>query len=71
MSYLLQGGLIVTFNKDNKPAAFKADVLIDGNTIVNVAENIQVPAGVKVIDCTDKWITPGMVDVHRHVMNNS
>ncbi|KAH9931734.1 Metallo-dependent hydrolase [Epithele typhae] len=24
-------------------------------------------AGVEVIDCTDKWITPGFVDTHRHV----
>lgn len=65
MSYLLKGGLVVTFNKANQPVSFKADVLVDGSTIAKVANDIQVPPEVKVIDCAGKWITPGMVDLHR------
>jgi len=65
MSYLLKGGVVATF-KNNQPAVFKADVLVEGSTIVKVTDSIE-PASpaVKVIDCSGKWIAPGMVDIHR------
>lgn len=66
-SYLLKGGIVATYGADNKPHAFKADVLVEDSVIVKIDANISAKAGVDVIDCTDKWITPGMVDTHRHV----
>ena len=51
----------------------KKDVLIDGEKVVKIAETIDVEAiksesasEVKVYDCTDKYIGPGLVDVHAH-----
>ena len=66
--YLLKGGTVATFiQATNEPRAFKADVLIDGSTIADIKEHIDAPLGVEVIDCKDKWITPGFVDTHRWV----
>lgn len=53
----------------------KKDVVIDGEKIVKIEENVDVDAlkaasdtenGVKVFDCSGKYIGPGLVDVHVH-----
>ena len=53
----------------------KKDVVIDGEKVVKIAENIDVDAlrdaedvkrEIKVYDCTGKFIGPGLVDVHVH-----
>ncbi|MBQ8040720.1 MAG: amidohydrolase family protein, partial [Lachnospiraceae bacterium] len=44
----------------------KRDIAIDGKTIVEIAENIPVTGNDEVYDCTDKYIGPGLVDVHVH-----
>jgi len=44
----------------------KRDIAIDGKTIVKIAENIPVTGKDEVYDCTDKYIGPGLVDVHVH-----
>ena len=41
----------------------KADVAICGNTIVGVGEY----SGKNEIDCTGKYITPGLIDAHMHM----
>ena len=65
-TYLLKGGIIATWTKENQARSFKADVLVEGTTITQIAENISAPAGAEVIDCTNKWITPGFIDTHRY-----
>lgn len=65
-TYLLKGGLVATFDdKDNQARTLRADVLVKDGVIADVAADIPVSAGVEVVDCTDKWIAPGMVDTHR------
>ncbi len=44
-------------------------VLIDGNMIKAVGEEVSVPAGTKTIDCEGKTIMPGIMDVHAHSGN--
>ena len=64
--YLLKDGTVATFvQATNEPRTFRADVLVDGSTIAEIKEHIDAPLGVEVIDCKDKWITPGFVDTHR------
>ena len=64
-SYLLRNGIIATYNKDNEARSFKADILIEDDIISQIGEGLPVPADTEVIDCTGKWITPGMIDTHR------
>ncbi|KAI0700735.1 Metallo-dependent hydrolase [Cytidiella melzeri] len=63
--YILKGGTIATFTKDG-PQTFKSDVLVHGSTIHKIAEDIPVTQGIEVIDCKNKWISPGFIDTHRH-----
>ncbi|KAL1939984.1 hypothetical protein VTO73DRAFT_9319 [Trametes versicolor] len=66
--YLLKGGTIATCVQGSDAArVYKADVLVEGSTITRIEQDIAPGHGVEVIDCTDKWITPGFVDTHRHV----
>ncbi|KAI0346824.1 Metallo-dependent hydrolase [Trametopsis cervina] len=64
-AYLLKGGVIATWTKDG-PKSYKADILVEGSTITRIAEDITVSSGVEVIDCKNKWISPGFIDTHRH-----
>lgn len=74
MSYiLLKHGLVLTFkNNDPKPHVFEADVLVKGNTIIDVQPELTIPNGGQgeVVDCTGKWITPGQIDTHRWVFSS-
>lgn len=66
-SLLLQGGTILTHGADDRVNAIKADLLIEGNTITNIGNGIQVSAGTDIVDCTDKIVSPGFIDTHHHL----
>jgi len=61
---LLRGGVVLTL--DQRLGDFeKADVLIDGKLIANIAPNI--PAGnAEVIDCSGTIVMPGFITTHHH-----
>jgi len=42
-------------------------VLMEAGKIIAVGTNVRLPEGVKVIDASGKWITPGIVDPHSHI----
>lgn len=44
-------------------------VLVEGNRIKKVGENVRIPQEAKVYDLKGKTIMPGMVDVHGHLGN--
>ena len=63
MSILFKNGTVVDYaNKLEK----KLDILVEGDKIAKIAENISEEAD-KVIDCSGYIIMPGMIDVHCHL----
>ncbi len=60
MAVLLKNGTLITAD-----ATFRADVLIEGEKISAVGENLQHPEA-KVIDLSGKLVMPGGVDPHTH-----
>ena len=61
MAILLKNGDLYT------GGAFRTcDVLIDGDTIAAVGENLACAAA-EIIDCTGKTVLPGLVDLHVHL----
>src|SRR5207247_8680868 len=61
---LLRGGTVLSL--DARVGDFeKADVLIDGKTIAQIAPNI--PAGnAEVVDCSGTIVMPGFITTHNH-----
>lgn len=43
-----------------------ADILIQNGKVAAIGKNLTPPQGVKVIDATGKFVTPGLVDAHSH-----
>ncbi len=59
---LLKNGLLVD---GTGKAGYRADVLIDGETIAQIGA-IDPAAAEQVIDCTGLVVAPGFIDVHTH-----
>ncbi|MGH2633523.1 MAG: amidohydrolase family protein [Tepidiformaceae bacterium] len=45
-----------------------ATVLIDGSRIVAAGVGVRIPEGARRIDATGKFVMPGLIDMHVHVM---
>ena len=61
MSLIIKNGKIVTAEK-----TFSQDVLIEGEKITKIAENIELN-GSNVIDAKGKLVFPGGIDMHVHL----
>jgi dihydropyrimidinase len=61
MKTIIKNGTIVTAE-----ASFKADVLIDGEVISQIAEEITA-VDAQIIDAAGKLVLPGGVDPHVHL----
>ena len=47
----------------------KGTVLIEDGKIKAVGADVAVPQGAEVIDASDCWVTPGLIDCHTHISN--
>lgn len=54
------------------PARKNVDVIVRGETIAEIvpAATAQHPAGARVIDASGKFVIPGLIDMHAHVLTN-
>lgn len=62
MSLLIKNGEIVT-----SETRYKADVLVEKETISAIGKNLEAPKGATVIDAKGKYIFPGFIDPHVHI----
>jgi len=61
-SLIIRGGTVV-----NHDHSRRADVLIDGETIVAVGSAIDAPSGATVVDAGGCYVMPGGIDPHTHL----
>jgi cytosine/adenosine deaminase-related metal-dependent hydrolase len=67
-SLLLQGGTILYHERDDSITSLKnTDLLIDGNLIKAIGSDLPVSDTARIIDCTNKIISPGFIDTHHHL----
>jgi dihydropyrimidinase len=62
MTLVVRGGTVV-----NHDHARRADVLIDGDTIVAVGSGLEVPIGADIVDAGGCYVMPGGIDPHTHL----
>lgn len=67
---LLRGGVVLTHGGNDQVTPLETDLLIKDGVIAEIKPHIQVSADTKIIDCTDKILSPGFIDTHHHVWQN-
>ena len=67
MAILIRNARVLTFDDARRELA-RADVLVQGRTIVAVGPDLEPPANedIQVIDGAGKLVMPGLVNAHLH-----
>lgn len=61
MAILIQGGTVVTAERE-----FRADVLVEGETILAIGEGLEAN-GAEIVDAGGCYVMPGGIDPHTHM----
>jgi imidazolonepropionase-like amidohydrolase len=62
---LIRNATVLTVTKGTLQ---NTDVLLRGGKIAQIGQSLSVPAGAQVIDATGKYVMPGIIDPHSHMM---
>jgi cytosine/adenosine deaminase-related metal-dependent hydrolase len=62
----MRGGTVLPMD-DARSVLTNTDVLVVGDKIAEVGQNLTAPEGALVVDATDGIVMPGMIDTHRHM----
>lgn len=68
-SILLLNGTILALNGQGTVVPLRHhSLLIEGNRIFKIGKDLTAPSpATKMIDCTDKIVSPGFIDTHHHL----
>ena len=61
---LIRNATVMTVTRGTQA---NTDLLLSGGKIAQIGKNIAAPAGARVIDGTDKFVIPGIIDPHSHM----
>ncbi|MGH9373922.1 MAG: amidohydrolase, partial [Vicinamibacterales bacterium] len=64
----LRGGTVLTVTRGVIP---NGTVLLRDGKIAAVGANVDVPSGAEVVDVSGRFVTPGLIDAHSHIANDS
>src|SRR5688500_15226893 len=64
-STLIKNATILTVTKGTLE---NTDLLMQNGKIAQIGKNLAAPAGARVVDATGKYILPGIIDPHSHMM---
>ena len=56
------------FDSENGTFLPARDIIVKGNLVESVGENLPVPAGATVIDLRKYTVLPGLIDAHTHLL---
>ncbi|MFO1006702.1 MAG: amidohydrolase family protein [Planctomycetaceae bacterium] len=62
---IIRGGAIFTGTGE---VLENASILVEAGKIKAIGRDIAAPEGVRVIDATGRFLTPGLIDTHSHIM---
>jgi imidazolonepropionase-like amidohydrolase len=62
---LIKNATVLTVTKGTLQ---NTDVLLQNGKIAQIGQNLAAPAGARVIDATGKYVMPGIIDPHSHMM---
>lgn len=65
---LIRNATVMTASRGNLQ---NTDILIRDGKIQRIGRNLPTGSGVRVIDATGKYVTPGIIDAHSHTMMNA
>jgi len=65
---LIRNATILTVTKGKLE---NSDLLIQNGKIAQIGRNLSAPAGTRTIDATGKFIMPGIIDPHSHMMSDA
>jgi imidazolonepropionase-like amidohydrolase len=65
---LIKNATVLTVTKGTLQ---NTDILVQDGKIARVAQNVAPPAGAQVIDGTGKYVMPGIIDAHSHMMSDA
>ena len=65
---LIRNATVVTVTRGTLPGT---DVLLQGGRIAAIGPNLTAPAGATTIDATGKFLSPGIIDPHSHMMTDA
>src|ERR1700691_5011703 len=66
MSLLIRNATILAMDGAHGSAPFTGDILVQGDRIAAVGQNVPAPDGVQVIDGTHRLVMPGLINGHLH-----